>query len=85
MTGERVLDVCGLEPPEPLERALAALDTLASGEYLRLRIHRAPYPLYSMLEQWGYVYRVRNGADSSYEILIWRAGDKQAERAAVHA
>lgn len=85
MTGERVLDVCGLEPPEPLERVLAALDTLASGECLRLRIHRVPYPLYPMLEQWGYVYRVRSGAGSTYEILIWRAGDEQAERAAVHA
>jgi len=32
MTRERLLDVGALPPPEPLERILAALDTLAAGQ-----------------------------------------------------
>ncbi|WP_172838775.1 DUF2249 domain-containing protein [Solemya velesiana gill symbiont] len=36
---ERLLDVSELEPCEPMEQTLQAVDTLEQGEYLRV-IHR---------------------------------------------
>ena len=51
-----MLDVRGMEQPEPLLRALAALGDLVAGEYLRLLSHRDPVLLYPMLTQQGFAY-----------------------------
>ncbi|HJV85060.1 MAG TPA: DUF2249 domain-containing protein [Noviherbaspirillum sp.] len=66
-----VLDVCGLEPPEPLERVLEALSELSSGRRLRVVIGREPFPLYRILEQNGYAHETRCREDFLYEVLIW--------------
>ena len=81
MATERRIDVSGLEPPEPLEQGLAAAHALAPGEYLRMLHRREPYPLYQLLVQDGFRHLTRNGAASPFEILIWRAGDSDAEAA----
>ena len=67
---EIVVDGRGLEHPEPLERVLAALDTLQPGQQLRFLIHRQPYPLYDILRRHHYRYEVTEVADGSFEILI---------------
>jgi len=77
---ERVLDLRGLEQPEPLLRALAALGKLAAGEYLRLLSDRDPVLLYPLLAQQGFVYEKPVGRDKTVEVLIWRAGDAVAEQ-----
>jgi uncharacterized protein (DUF2249 family) len=64
------LDVRGLEPPEPMVRIVAALDELAAGGSIRVKIDRQPLPLYRMLERSGYLYEERLGSDSLFEILI---------------
>ncbi len=66
-----VLDVCGLEPPEPLERVLEALSSLPSGRRLCVIIGREPIPLYRILEQNGYAHQTRCREDFLYEVLIW--------------
>lgn len=66
------LDVRELEPPEPMQLALAAIAVLGAGEKLRMLHHREPYPLYTILEQRGFSHRTTELADGSYEILIWR-------------
>jgi hypothetical protein len=68
----RCLDVHDLEPPLPLQRALAALQTLASDEYLRLHHRREPLPLYAMLPELGFRHRTRTRPDGDYDIVIWR-------------
>jgi len=68
---ERTLDVRWLEPPEPLERALEAIETMPRGDHLRLVIHRLPHMLYPILEAWGFAHRTDSGQDGTYEILIW--------------
>ncbi|GAB3554460.1 hypothetical protein GCM10027343_42460 [Noviherbaspirillum agri] len=65
------IDVCGLEPPEPLERVLDALSRLASGQRLRVVIGREPLPLYRILENNGYAYQTSSREDYLYEVLIW--------------
>ena len=83
MSAERILDVRGMEQPEPLLRALAALGDLAAGEYLRLLSHRDPVLLYPLLEQQGFAYEKPVDLADSVEVLIWRAGDVLA-RSGVH-
>jgi TusA-related sulfurtransferase len=82
MSAERILDVCGLEQPEPLLRALTELESLLPGDYIRMLSHRDPLLLYPMLESQGFSYTRRKDSGSVYEILIWRAGDVAAEQAA---
>lgn len=64
------IDVRGLEPPEPLERIVALLDTLGATGSLRVKIDCRPFPLYRLLERNGYAFEERPGSDSLYEITI---------------
>jgi uncharacterized protein (DUF2249 family) len=64
------LDVRGLEPPEPMERVLSALDALPPRGSLRLKINCRPIPLYRILERNGYVYDERPGSESLLEVTI---------------
>ena len=80
MSAERVVDVRGMELPEPLLRALAALDGLASGEFLHLLSNRDPVLLYPMLAQQGFLCESLERAGTVH-VLIWRAGDVAAEQA----
>lgn len=67
---EVVVDGRGLEPPEPMERVLAALDQLEPGQQVRFLIHRQPFPLYDILRRYRYRYETTAIPDGSYEILI---------------
>lgn len=69
---EITLDVCGLEPPEPLERVLGALSTLGNDRHLRMVIDREPLPLYEILAQNGFQYSVAAMVHGRREICIWQ-------------
>lgn len=69
---EIALNVCGLEPPEPLERVLDALANLAPGQRVRMLIDREPLPLYRILRNNGYEYSAHCRDDYLFEILIWQ-------------
>jgi len=84
MATERRIDVRELEPPEPLEIALDMAHKLRPGEYLRMLHRREPFPLYRLLEQDGFRYRLYSGGEYPFEILIWRADDSEAEIAVQH-
>lgn len=77
MLRERILDVSELEAPEPLRAAVAAIHELGEGEYLCMRHRREPFPLYRMLAEMGFSYRVRDGECTRYEIVIWRADNTE--------
>ncbi len=64
------IDVRYLDPPEPMEQAIDALDRLQPGDTLRMLIHREPHPLYRMLRESGYEYTVQQQPDYTYVILI---------------
>jgi uncharacterized protein (DUF2249 family) len=66
------IDVCGLEPPEPLERVLDALSRLAPGQKLQMLIDREPHPLYRILANNGYQHTTTARPDYRYDILIWK-------------
>lgn len=67
-----VLDVRGLQAPEPLVRVLEALDTLPPDGSVLVRIDCRPVPLFRILERNGYVHEERPGAQSLLEITIRR-------------
>lgn len=68
---EVVIDVSGLEPPEPMVRVLEALDLLAADGRLRVLIDRQPVPLYQVLQRNGYSHLTSARDDGRYEVLIW--------------
>ena len=71
MESDITLDVCGLEPPEPMERVLEALSHLKKDQHLRMLIDREPRPLYRILTANDYDYSVDARPDYLYEITIW--------------
>jgi len=79
MDNEITLDVSELQPPLPMEMALDAIDKLDHGQYIKM-IHRMqPHPLYTILFENGYKYKVSIN-DDLFEIYIWKAIDKAAEQ-----
>ncbi|MCC7411823.1 MAG: DUF2249 domain-containing protein [Gammaproteobacteria bacterium] len=82
MSGEILLDVSDLPPPEPMERILTALESLSPGDWLCVLIHRQPWPLLPELEALGYAWRMQDRDPPGFEILIWRAGDADADTGA---
>lgn len=68
---EQRLDVRELEPPEPLERSLAAARALGATERLRIIHWREPFPLYASLEREGFEHTVTELGEH-FEILVWR-------------
>jgi TusA-related sulfurtransferase len=69
----RLIDGRGMEPPEPLERAMAELATLAPGEELVMLLRCEALPLYSMLERNGFDYRAQRRPDGTNEVRISKA------------
>ncbi|MDQ6959248.1 MAG: DUF2249 domain-containing protein [Mariprofundaceae bacterium] len=76
MKPEQFLDVNLLEPPEPMEHILSAIDALTQGHYLRIWIHREPFPLYDILGREGFSHAIRPGQHSLFELFIWHGHDK---------
>ncbi|WP_263772279.1 DUF2249 domain-containing protein [Propionivibrio soli] len=66
-----VVDGRDLEPPEPFERTMAAIDLISPGQKVMLRIGREPFPLYRALELNGFSWQTERVRDGSFEILIW--------------
>ncbi len=67
-----VLDVRGLEPPEPMERTLAALDRLPPGGELLQINERVPVFLLEILDDRGDAYRIEED-DRGTLVTIRRA------------
>ncbi|TRZ98155.1 MAG: DUF2249 domain-containing protein [Rhodocyclaceae bacterium] len=65
-----VIDGREMQPPEPMERALEALDTLAEGDDLLLLLYCQPHPLFNILRQNGYAWSDELRADGTREIRI---------------
>ncbi len=67
-----VLDVRGLQPPEPLMRTLAALETLPEGRQLLQINARVPQFLFPMLVERGFACEVDESRADRVLVRIWR-------------
>lgn len=70
-----VLDVRGLEPPEPMMRTLAALETLPPGATLLQLNVRVPQFLLPLLEERGFTHEIREQGPELVRLFIRRIGD----------
>ena len=73
-----VVDVRGLEPPEPLVRILGACQGLEPGQTLKVLHERRPSLLYPRLESLGYLHQTFERAEDVFEILVTRPGQHPA-------
>lgn len=73
MPAVTVIDGRDLQPPEPLERALEALDTLAPEDELLLLLYCQPQPLFNILRKNGYAWQEAVQNDGTHEIRIRKA------------
>ena len=76
---EHKLNVSDLEPPEPMERILEAIEELNTGDHLYVTHTREPRMIYPMFEKMGIDWITRTGGPEGYEIFIWRKDDKLAK------
>jgi tRNA 2-thiouridine synthesizing protein A len=67
-----ILDNRGLEPPQPMMRTLAALETLPKNETLTIINDRRPMFLFEQLDEQGYRYKTEQQPDGSFKIEIFR-------------
>ena len=70
--GTVVLDVRGMEPPEPMVRTLAALESLPAGETLVQVNERVPQFLLPRLAELGFEYEVREPPNGPVRTFIRR-------------
>ena len=68
---ERVLELRGLQPPEPIVRIFEALER-SPGEPLRAILPHEPAPLYALLRERGFRYSGTQRADVGSSSLIDR-------------
>ena len=68
----QVLDVRGMEPPEPLVRTLAALEALPDGWTLVQLNVRVPEFLLPQLEERGFSYEIREQSEHLVRVFIRR-------------
>jgi uncharacterized protein (DUF2249 family) len=68
------LDVRGLEPPEPLVRTLAALESIPDGHELVQINARVPQLLFPVLAERGFACEVDDTRAGEVRVRIWRAG-----------
>jgi len=71
-TGGRVLDVRGLEPPEPMVRILDEVERLGPGALLEVRHERRPTFLYPQLDERGFAHETDEPEPGLVRILIRR-------------
>lgn len=67
------IDACGLEPPEPMMRILAAVESLSAGVSLRARTDRRPLHLYPELDARSIRYTSEEQANGSWITILNRA------------
>jgi uncharacterized protein (DUF2249 family) len=65
-----VIDGREMQPPEPMERTMEALDTLADGDEVLLLLYCQPHPLFNILKKNGYAWSEDLRSDGTREIRI---------------
>lgn len=68
-----VIDGRSMQPPEPLEKTLAALDMLVPGGEVVLQVYCSPGPLFNILRNNHYAWTEVVDDDGTHEIRIRHA------------
>lgn len=73
---ERVVDVRELPAPEPFQKVMQALACLPESTLLRMIHRKTPLPLFKVLLENQWAYRVLSPHEGLCEVLIWRVDDQ---------
>ena len=73
---EILIDVRELEHPEPLEKVMAAVNTLTLGEYIHMIHRKLPRPLLNILKNNGFAYQFTEEAEK-VDVYICFKKDKE--------
>ena len=68
-----IVDLCGLEPPEPIVKILTACAQLGADDHYMARLPHAPTPLFPHLESRGLRWKLHEEADGRVLIMIRKA------------
>lgn len=71
------LDLRELDPPEPMRRALEAVETLSAGDLLEILTDREPMLLQRELDRRGHGY-VTNRSGDGFSTTIRRSRDAES-------
>lgn len=66
----KVIDGREMQPPEPMERTLEALELLPDGDELLLLLYCQPHPLFNILRNNGYEWTENLLPEGTREIRI---------------
>lgn len=70
---DHVIDGRTMQPPEPFERTLEALDLLETdSDQVVLMLHCVPHPLFNVLRRNGYVWQEETGPEDCFIYKIRR-------------
>jgi len=72
------IDGRDMQPPEPFEKTIEALDRLPRGQELVLLAPCEPRPLFRVLRLNGFDYRCTFVADGWFEVRVWHSADNDA-------
>lgn len=69
---EILLDVRGLEPPQPMVEILSKVPELGPGDVLVVEHFREPVPLYPHLEAAGCAHSIEKLGEGRFLLRVWR-------------
>lgn len=72
---ELLIDVSGLEQPEPFTEVMHRLKALNKGSYLHMLHRRIPYPLLQILNENGFDFKITEAEKTVFEAFIWKSDD----------
>lgn len=67
---DQFIDGREMNPPEPFERTMEALDLIGDDEQIILLLHCQPKPLFNVLRRNGYRWEEMSGPDGCFEYRI---------------
>lgn len=67
---ETLVDARNMQPPEPFEATMTAVDGLQAGDEVVLWLGRYPEPLFNVLRRNGYAWTEGTGPDGCFEFRI---------------
>jgi hypothetical protein len=70
-----LLDVSGMDHPQPFEEVMFCLKHLRKGSYLHMLHRRTPYPLLQILNENGFDFKIIEAVKAEFEALIWKTDD----------
>lgn len=69
---DQFIDGREMQPPEPFEQTMAALDLIDDNEQVILLLHCQPHPLFNALRLNGYQWEETTGPEGCFEYRISR-------------